>query len=225
MIKRRNVLESPRLLELKKKKRQVLMRKIFVFGFLFVLIIVGLTLLSRIQRLNINDIQVEGNKVIDSETVRELIQKEISGKYMWLFSKTNLFLYPKSKLKNALSNEFKRFDNIDLALKNKQTLMVSVTERTPLYMWCGNTPTLVTEQETCYFLDGKGYVFDEAPYFSGEVYFKFYGILDGKSETPPGSYVAQGYFANLIAFKETLIEMKLEPAILYIQEGGDIKIN
>ena len=78
--------------------------------------------------------------------------------------------------------------------------------------------------EICYFLDKEGYIFDEAPYFSGEVYFKFYGVPEPNTENPAGSYVAKGYFDKLILFKNTLTEINLKPAVIYIQDGEDAKI-
>ena len=59
--------------------------------------------------------------------------------------------------------------------------------------------------------------FDEAPYFSGEVYFFFYGATDAErlnsgrptSEiNPSGSYFFQPNFSKLISFEETLKKLE-----------------
>ena len=94
----------------------------------------------------------------------------------------------------------------------------------------GSTPTKNGAPEGTYtvvvqfIVDKEGYIFDEAPYFSGEVYFKFYGVPEPNTENPAGSYVAKGYFDKLILFKNTLTEINLKPAVIYIQDGEDAKI-
>ncbi len=223
---KRNVLESPRLSELKKKKKKIFIRKIIIFGIILVLLVVGMSFLSRVKKLNIYEISVEGNKIIDTDTVRKVTEEKLSDYYIWLFPKTNLFLYPKNGLKTTLADTFKRFENIDLSLENTNTLKIKVTERSPEFMWCGNTPHVAGERESCYFLDTYGYMFDEAPYFSGEVYFKFYETIHTPEDNsnPSGSYIAKGYFDKLILFKNTLTEMDLKPVMIHIGDDNNIKI-
>ena len=225
-MQKRNVLDSPRLLELKKKKKQVFIRKIVIFGVLFVLLLVSLVFISRINRLNFYDINVSGNKIIDTTTVQKVVEEKLSGKYIWLFPKTNIFLYPKTGLKEELANAFKRFKSIEISSQNVNTLHIEVAERSPEYLWCGNTLPAIDERRTCYFLDTEGYIFDEAPYFSGEVYFKFYGETELSKDggNPSGSHIAPQNFSNLISFKNTLAEIGLKPATLYIGNDDNLKM-
>lgn len=223
-MQKRNILNSPKLLELKRRKRQILIRKIIIFAVLFLILIAALSFISKISRLNIQEVTVSGNKVIDTERVQALVQRDTAGKYLWLFPKTNIFLYPKGRIQRDLANEFKRFKDIELSVQNTRVLTISVSERDPEYTWCGATPTAESDKEVCYFLDANGYIFDQAPYFSGAVYFKFYGETSGVSDTPAGSYVAEGYFDRLISFKKTLEDMSLKPVAASIENSGDIKI-
>ena len=82
-------------------------------------------------------------------------------------------------------------------------------------------------------MDEDGYIFDEAPYFSGEVYFKFYGLTDvGRPDSgrptsedfPLGSYFLKQNFKQLISFKDILIGIGLKPVALYATNDGDIQI-
>lgn len=164
--------------------------------------------LSGLNSLNINDIEISGNKVVDTEAIKTIVKQQLAGKYLGLFPKTNLLLYPKKNIENELEDQFKRLENINLSIKNNKILEVSVNERTPEYLWCGAEPNL--EVEKCYFMDENGHVFDEAPYFSGEVYFKFYGSIQN--------------FKQLISFKDILISLGLKPVALYIANDGDIQI-
>jgi hypothetical protein len=69
---------------------------------------------------------------------------------------------------------------------------------------------LLPSEEKCYFMDESGFVFDEAPYFSGEVYFKFYGQMED--------------FHKLVSFKEIVENMKLDPVAISVEENGDVKV-
>jgi cell division septal protein FtsQ len=222
--RRNSVLNSPRIQELKRKKRKVLVRKVLIFTFLFLILVTILFFTSRIKRLNISGVTVEGNKVIDTESIETAVRQEISGSYLWLFPKSNILLYPKNKIKLRLGNQFKRLTDINVSMEGSQTLAISVGERTPEYTWCGNTLVLDGGKEICYFLDKDGYIFDVAPYFSGEVYFKFYESKNLDNGSASGSYIAPGYFDKLILFKNTLVEMGLKPVVLNIEDSGNIKI-
>lgn len=213
----RNVLNSPRLLEFKKKKQRIFLNKIlFILASLFV-IIVGLSFLSRIAKLNISGVEITGNKVVDGEMIKEVVDTDLGGYYLWFFPKTNIFFYPKNKIKDNLTDKFKRLKDISFKITEARTLEISLIEREALYTWCGAEPSLQDSEraeegsEKCYFLDETGYIFDEAPYFSGEVYFKFYGPTDGN-------------FEKLILFKKALENMGLKTVALHTLENGDIKL-
>lgn len=223
-MQKRNVLNSPRLLELKKKKQKVFLNKIFLSILALFLVFAGFAYTSRISILNISLAEVRGNKAIDAEAVKTIIEKEITGNYLWFFPKTNILLYPKNKIKKELYNEFKRIKDINLSVKNK-ILEAALTEREAKYLWCGDTfPENGKDSQKCYFMDEGGYIFDEAPYFSGDVYFKFYGLIDQAGILPPGSFFYKENFMRLISFTDALVSMGLKPTALYIAEYGNAQI-
>ena len=201
-MQKRNVLNSPRLSELKRHRRRYFLNKILFFLLGVFVIFIFLAYLSRLNNLNIANIEVTGNQVIDTNTIKEVVTQETNGKYFWLFPKTNIFLYPENQITNELQNKFKRLEDINLSIKNNRTLVVSVAERKALYTWCGPMPpvsAVAGNSLNCYFVDENGYIFDQAPYFSGEVYFKFYGEPDGGlslNEAPSGLYFNQQDFSQ-----------------------------
>lgn len=216
-MRNKSVLNSPRLLELKKKKHKILRRKIFFLVCFFILILVGLSFLSKWEYININNIQISGNKVIETKMIESVVKEKIAGNYLWFFPKTNFLLYPKGEIKREIADKFKRLKDISLNVQNFKTLNISLTERTALYTYCGITPPETNDSnQKCYFVDNSGYIFDEAPYFSGEVYLKFYGIAD--------SYFLKPNFAKLISFKETLEKIGIKPVVFFLEDTGDIKV-
>ena len=231
-MQKRNVLHSPRILELKKKRRKSSIKNILFFLLGFLVLFTSLVFLSRLNAVNINNVEIAGNQIIDTNAIKEIVEQQISGKYLWVFPKTNIFFYPENSIKNALQEKFKRLENINLSIKNNHTLYISLAERKAAYTWCGLAPldsgTAINET-TCYFIDENGYIFDQAPYFSGQVYFKFYGSPDSAtSETnnfdPSGFYFSQQHFQQLISFKNILVGFGLNPVALYLTNDGNVEI-
>ena len=213
-MQNKNILNSPRLLELKNKRRKHFFGKILLYVFFSLVVFAALVYVSRNDALNISHAEIIGNKVIEAEAIKNAVQAELAGNYFWLFPKTNIFIYPKKNIKNKLLNEFDRLKDVQFSVKDRKNLKISVTERTPLYTWCGETPPKnAGDKPKCYFLDDTGYIFDEAAYFSGDVYFRFYG--------PNWKEVN---FQKLILFKKTFEDIRLSPVALYLEKNGDVRI-
>jgi len=244
---KRNVLNSSRLSKLKKQRKKIILSKILICFFGVLIFIVALVFISRLKSLNISNIEIVGNKVIDTKVITANIQDQLSGKYFWLFPKTNILFYPASAIKKELQDNFKRIKDLNISVKNNKSLEVTLTERTAKYMWCGDTyasdvvrqgnPGRGASGDECYFMDEDGYIFDQAPYFSGEVYFKFYGVPDGSPDVVrqgnpgrltsgdfSGLYFSQQNFKELISFKDTLINLGLKPVAIYITTEGDVHV-
>lgn len=219
---KRNVLNSPRLSELKKKRRQAVQYK-FLIVFFTVLIVGGsLSYFSRMDGLNISNLVITGNEVVDSNLIESAVKEKIGGKYLWLFPKSNVLFYPKSAIADELYSKFGRLSNVDLDVKERKTLTVSVEEREGKYMWCGEKPPVANStEEKCYFLDKSGYIFDDAPYFSGEVYFKFYGSPGISLAEPKGSTFYEKNFTHLAMFKDVVASLGANPTNIFILDDED----
>jgi hypothetical protein len=230
---KRNVLNSPRLLELKKKRRKAFLSKVVIIVIALFVLAGSCAYFSRLDGLNIKEIKVEGNKVVDESVIVEAVNSELAGKYAFLYPKTNVLIYPEMDIKNSLLEKFPRLASVDLDATDRKTLFINVSEREAKYMWCGekmplsvNVESLRTE-EKCYFMDEEGYIFDEAPYFSGEVYFKFYGgggDENPEGASPAGSHFAPGNFKQLETFKDVLAGMGLKPVVMHILDEEDVEI-
>ncbi len=211
-MQNRNVLNSPRLLELKKHRRRAFFNKILMAMFGLLAVFSLLAYLSRLNSLRISQIEVVGNKVADAEAIKSVAEEQMAGNYFWFFPRANFLLYPQNIIKAELGNNFKIIKDINLSIKNK-ILEISITERQAKYIWCGAT----VSDSKCNFIDEDGYIFDEAPYFSGEVYFKFYG-----AQTE--SYFYKQNFKQLILFRDNLIKLGLKPFALYVKDGEDAEM-
>lgn len=222
---KKSILNSPRIQELKKKRQKALMQRVAIVVGIVVLVGTGLTFIARFERVNIKDVHVSGNKIIDSENIENIVNADIAGHYLWLLPKTNFLLYPKDKIARDLALNFKRLKDITLTIDNNNTLEVKVSEREALYTWCGVRMETEGGSEDCYFLDESGYVLDRAPYFSGDVYFRFYGPITGDVTDPMGSYYARDNFLKLVSFKTTAEKLKTHPVSMMVDTYGEIAVN
>jgi len=74
-------------------------------------------------------------------------------------------------------------------------------------------------------MDEDGYIFDRALYFSGDVYFKFFGTLNlNDSDNPLGIYFHPDIFNRITSFKEALSALDLKPTATFVKDDGDFFI-
>jgi len=71
-----------------------------------------------------------------------------------------------------LMNTIPRLSNVDINSSNVQSIVVNVQERTPTALYCKDVSNTSTPVD-CYFIDANGFIFSEAPAFSGGVYFVY----------------------------------------------------
>ncbi len=164
------------LLSLKKQKERK--KKLIARFVLFFLCVVSLASLIvwafTVQDFQIKKIVVSGNKVLLSEEIKSIAQKDIVGKYFFLFPRANVLLYPKEKIQNDIFSVFHRTNSVEISLENDNTLRISLTERDSAALWCGVEKN-ADAVNGCFYMDKTGYLFDTSPTFSGDAYFKFYG--------------------------------------------------
>ena len=95
-----------------------------------------------------------------------------------------------------------------------------------MYTYCGETlppiDTPIEDSNKCYFIDEAGYIFDDAPYFSGAVYLKFYGATG--RENPLGAHFFEPNFRKLVLLKDALERIDLKPVIFDVKDNGDISV-
>jgi hypothetical protein len=212
-----------RLDEYRKKRRTAIRYKVVVFVILFFLIVAGLSFASSSEKLKISQINISGNRIVENKDIENLVRQDLSGKYLHLFSRANSFIYPAKEVKRDLMQKFKNLLGVSLSVADTKVLEISVKERGEKYIWCDNILPSIDEGSipNCFFLDSDGYIFDTAPYFSGSVYFKFYGKNPHPSG-PIGYYFLPDNFKKVASFKNMMEKMNLKVMALEAKEDGDM---
>ena len=182
-----------------RKQRRIIRISIFSFSILVILFI-GIGLLTKISKFSIHTVSVVGTRVIEDKDIQAVIERETHGNYVWPYSKKNIFIYPKNKIVRILQQEFPRIDTISIEQVGVNDISILISERMGVSLWCG---TVFPEpaETPCYFVDEKGYIFARAPYFSGTVYFKWYGPTEdggivGSQLVLPSGFVSMAQFVE-----------------------------
>jgi len=230
MLSRRDILKSSRNRKKTKEKSKHLILPTSIL--ILLLILTGvLAWQSSNQKIRINKVTIDGSSTMDGERIIEFAEEELSGKYFWLFNKDNVFIYPKKKLKNNILEQYKRILDIEIYSDSLTSLTLNIFERKPEYMYCGEN--ISDEIEQCYFLDNTGYIFSKAPYFSGNVFFEFYGHVEGG---PIGEhFLEENNFKKTILLKDGIEDIgitvimfeigKDNDYVFHIKNGGKIFFN
>ncbi len=221
----RDTITSPRVEDMKRKRRAYRIRLSVLIFILFVSLIYGLAYFSSSPRITLNRIVITGTHIINPSNVESFTKDNLKGKYIYLFSRSNSLIYPKNKIYNSIINNFPRIKTLSIYRDNLTTLHIDITERSGSYLYCGSVvPEVKTEiGENCYFVNADGYVFDEAPYFSGNVYFKYYMALpDVSLKTPLGAQILPPEQFHLLAqFIDGVTSLGFKPDYVVISEDGN----
>ena len=182
-------------LRLRKRRRFVrLAAGLIVFSLFILSGLVGLTYWSSLQ---IKDIAINGAQTLSSGTVEAFVRDRLVGEYWYVFSKSNIFLYPKQQIIADLIKAYPVLASADVHAVDFHTIAVNLVEREPRALWC-------SQDERCLFMDENGVVYGEAPIFSEPVYLSYYGTASG--EALPKQYLTPAEFQSLSALVDAIIQ-------------------
>lgn len=194
---------------------------------LVVLLFVGLSYISRASVFSIKNIAVSGNITATSPDIEENVNSALAGAYFRIFSKRNIFIYPRAVVRESILKNFTRTKDVKVSFKDFNTISVEISEYAPFAEWCGEKTLLkAASSPSCYFMDDSGYIFASAPTFTGNVYLVYYGklpqSLSSSSESVIGkSFLPQKIFSNVSIFAGNLKSFGLPPRDITRDENGD----
>lgn len=218
----RDILTSPRIEDMKRKRRNRRRRIAVMLAVLFISLVGALAYFSSHHNVTINHIKVEGTQIINAPEVESYVMDGLSGRYIYLFARSNSFIYPHDKIYKGLIESFPRIETLAISRNKLNTLEIKISERSGAYLYCGaDVPKVKSEVgENCYFINNDGYIFDKAPYFSGNVYFKYYSTLPIDT-SPLTQYVfPTDRFHLLMRFVDSVTSLGFEPIYFTVESDG-----
>jgi cell division septal protein FtsQ len=187
----------------RRKKRRI--RIASLAGGALVVLLLLLVWLSHAPFMLINAVEVTGNTTLSDSSIADAVLADVSGDYLFVFPKNNIFLYPKFKTEADLLQQMPTIAKVNVEAKNFNTLQVMVTERARKALWCGQT---LDTSSSCFWLDQDGVafsaVFDLSLDGNGTTtYQKYYGGLTGGE---PQQYLTPDQFYSLSALIDALAQ-------------------
>ena len=222
MLKRRSTLRSPNRA---RRRRIILIAKSFALCAVVALLVFGISYLSKIPALTIREINIRGNSTVSSTEIERMALEPMQGNYLGLFSRKNIFLYPRRAIKDAIHKRFSQVKNITISFKNFHTIYITIEEYKPSAVWCSekNGKSGVIFTDNCYFMDEAGYVFGQSPQFSGNVYPRYYGLISSTSSIG-SQYLSADDFRTLNAFVSKVSSLGLASRRVVAEEDDTFKM-
>lgn len=215
-----STLASP---QLRKRKRRAFEIKIAIAIVIFCSVVLGLSALSNLDALTIHTISAKSNSLVTTGDIAEIANRDMEGNILYLFSKRNFLLYPKTKIRDDIAAAYPILSRVELDLKGFTTLEVSVSERTPKALWCKYVETSDNPfTDDCFLMDASGFVYLKAPEFKGSPYVKYYGRL---GDDPLGKSFEAGKLSKLMEFVEGVRAFDVTPLFLYAADNGDYELH
>jgi hypothetical protein len=199
----------------REKKRKLITRSVLLFS---CVALIGFLIVQFFTQpsFQIKKIEVHGNKILVAEDILKIAQKDLLGEYYYVFPRTNTFIYPKDAIRSEIASAFPRASSVELSLEDN-ALIISLTERDPAAIWCGFEKNATTTDNTCFYLDKTGYVFDSSPSFSGDAYFTFYGKGLLKEGSPMGhNFISAELFQEVSDMRKLLQKYNKKTTELFL---------
>jgi hypothetical protein len=157
------------------RKRRLFFVRLYIILFFLLIIILGLAIFSGSEKMKVQTIIVSGNAAVSPDQVLAIANRNMTGRYGYLFAKSNSLIFPRYEIKKDLLQEIKTIIDLDINWDDWQQISINIVERKPHSVWCGSDSK--KGDSTCYFVDKGGYIYGIAPVFSGNIFIKNYSNL------------------------------------------------
>ena len=177
----------------------------------------GLGAVSHLEKFAINNVSVSGAKQISSESIITAVKTALRENGFHLFSKRNMFLYPKSTIESDLAADFPRIQQVSVGRSSllASAVVVTVKERAAYATWCDT-------HEKCYALDYTGFIYAESGDSPKTAYVFRGGLLP--STDVIGQTFLRGRLAGIITILNALKSAGFTPKGLSVDSEKDFSI-
>lgn len=156
---------------------------------------------THISRLQVAKIIVSGAQDVPEALVRLYAETVLYDGLLHPFSRTNIFLYPKTAVERTIETSIPRVASVSVRRDTlfAQAVRVTVSERVAHARWCA------TESSACYLLDANGFVYAESSLSDDGEGYEYRGGLD-EVRSPIG----QTFLPSRLREVETLLKVLTE---------------
>ena len=191
--------------------------------------IFALARFSSLGYFSIDAIQVYGADPDIVPTVQSAASAALRGSYIGVFSKSNVFMFPRKSVANAVIASSPRITSADVRRDGWHTLIVSVSEKAPAALVCAGLPDFdasgaLSDDDDCYAADATGLMFEKMPAVASDGYDRYYAP-DISDDAAIGSLATStAEFAALQSFVSGVKTLGIKPEGLLVKDGGDYEL-
>jgi hypothetical protein len=207
-MSKRKPYRSSKLAQKKRKQRKI---KIILWTVLFISIIAGASYWSGHDSVVVSQINISENEFINDQDVLEKASQIISGRHLFLFSKSNFLLIPQSKIEDYILDTFPSAKDVDIKVKFNEMEIV-INEHQAVAKWCGidfNDPS------DCYLLNDWALIFAKENIIEEKEVIEFYGLTDATTseeiELVGQRHIEQGVYDRILVFLNNLNQLEINP--------------
>ena len=112
--------------------------------------------------------EIEVRPLASSMSVKEIVQENLDEKIWQVIPQKSFLLVPLEKIRKEILERFPEIKEVVISKKIPNLLIVEVSERQSIGIWC-QTESTTTEPviRQCFCLDKEGIIFRESPLISG----------------------------------------------------------
>jgi cell division septal protein FtsQ len=187
----------------------------------------GVSYASYMPQFSVQSFEIQGAKHLEPEMLRAHAESVVFDGNSRLFSRANVFLYPKAEIAASLMQKFPRIESIEVARGSVSStnIIISIQEREAYARWCAANELEIEEFETaCYTMDKGGYMFAPADATSTTSVspYVFHGALSATTSVVGQTYLP-GKLSSLLALLDRLAQGGFTPREVFV-EGEDFSV-
>lgn len=197
------------------KKKRFFLKILFLFV-LFLIVCACAVWSLYIPKFRIQNISVAGAEILSVEKIITNISDSLKGKYVFIIPKNHILVASKKEIIENLLNSFPRIKDVSLEKDFPNSLSIKIKERKSEALLCAEDSPL----GECAYVDEDGFVFEKAPYFSGEIFLKFFDERDVGNLVSDRQLLPEEQFKGLVDFKNYLFKENIKILIINLKEDG-----
>lgn len=206
---------------LRTRRRRALFIKLFVALLLVAGAAWGVSYVSYLPQVTIQEVDVVGAKDVSAQAVGDEVRSILDSEPRRFISKRNIFFYPRVEIEEAVASAFPRIKSVSVSRGSltSTTLTLAVEERKAFALWCDLF-------DSCYDMDEGGYLFakESASSTGMNTNFIFTGGLATSSTEPIGNSFVPAHLPGLVVLLRALGQAGFNPSGVHIASGKDFTV-
>lgn len=172
------------------KEKLKIPKRVWVYMILGLVCVLGIIYVLRLPEYKVQNVTIKNAVVTKDADIKQIADEYLSYYYFYIIPQSNVWLYPKNNIEDAI-RKIPSIQDVDITLGQDHLLTITVIEKDNKYIWCSNT-------NDCYYMNGAGYIFANAPIFEGNLFTLFRGPITGVA--PDAYFLDPQKMSSLINF-------------------------